>query len=268
MKKNTFIILGCCFINLSYLAANPDTPQIEESCMQDCVDQLLDEIKMKVSNLAHNDTVVMNTYDTFAKNIHRAYHQEKSLSASQVQNICYALEFAAQKHRLQTRKNPEKTPYIAHPIGVTNYVLEIGEIREESVIIASLLHDTVEDTQTTFEEIEEKFGKEVTNFVREMTDDKSLAMETRKRLQIINASTKSSGAAQIKLADKLYNLNDLLTAPPADWSQLRIDHYYEWVQSVVDRLPKVNEKLLAAVEGSIKTYWDAQNEKILASKEK
>jgi len=91
-----------------------------------------------------------------------------------------------------------------------------------------------------------------------VTDDKSLEGEVRKRLQVINASHKSAGAAQIKLADKLYNLNDLMRAPPAGWSQARIDQYYEWAQSVVDRLPKANDKLFAAVDDVINTYWEKQ----------
>jgi guanosine-3',5'-bis(diphosphate) 3'-pyrophosphohydrolase len=136
--------------------------------------------------------------------------------------------------------------------------MNIGEVRDPSIIIASLLHDTLEDTQTTADEIEDKFGSQVAGYVREVTDDKSLAQEARKRLQVISAAHKSKGAAQIKLADKLFNLNDLLSNPPSDWTTARIDRYYEWAQSVVDRLPKVNDNLFQAVDNMINAYWENQ----------
>jgi guanosine-3',5'-bis(diphosphate) 3'-pyrophosphohydrolase len=180
------------------------------------------------------------------------------MTAQEVAEICSGIDFAAEKHRFQTRKNKEKTPYISHPLGVAYNLMEVGEVRDPSVIIGALLHDTVEDTQTTFDEIENKFGKLVVGLVKEVTDDKSLAKEARKRLQVINAAHKSKGAAQIKLADKLYNLNDLFNNPPADWTQTRIDRYYEWAQSVVDRLPEANDKLMDAVDDVINDYWEKQ----------
>ena len=136
--------------------------------------------------------------------------------------------------------------------------MKTGNVRDTSVVIGALLHDTVEDTQTTFEEIENKFSKSVATLIREVTDDKSLAKEARKRLQVINASHKSKGAAQIKLADKLYNLNDLTNNPPKEWTQERIDRYFEWARSVVDRLPSVNDGLLGAVDEVINSYWEKQ----------
>src|SRR5262249_40981790 len=160
--------------------------------------------------------------------------KERSMTAQEIEQICAGLEFAAEKHRLQTRKNPEKTPYISHPIGVTNHLMIIGEVRDSSIILGSLLHDTVEESQTTFEELESKFGKQVADYVRELTDDQSLAKEARNRTQVIQAAHKSSGAAQIKLADNLFNLSDLFNNPPKDWTEARIDRYYEWAQSVVD----------------------------------
>ncbi|MBS0605195.1 MAG: bifunctional (p)ppGpp synthetase/guanosine-3',5'-bis(diphosphate) 3'-pyrophosphohydrolase [Verrucomicrobia bacterium] len=263
MKKNILPFLAALTMAASGLTASEEKPKVsicqtEECDVEDSVQCLLEETKQKLAELAHNDKVVMKNFETLADVLNNAYHKEKSMTAHEVQEICAGVEFAAEKHRLQTRKNPEKTPYISHPIGVANNLMEIGEVRDSAVILGALLHDTVEDTQTTFEEIENKFGKQVANLVREVTDDKSLAKEARKRLQVINASHKSKGAAQIKLADKLYNLNDLLRAPPADWTQTRIDRYYEWAQSVVDRLPKANDKLSEAVDDVINTYWEKQ----------
>lgn len=232
-----------------------------EDCeVEDTVRSSLEETRKKVSSLARDNATVMEKYDAFADVINIAYRKERSITAQEVQEICAGVEFAAEKHRLQTRKNAEKTPYISHPIGVAHHLMDIGEVRDTPVIIGALLHDTLEDTQTTYAEIEAKFGKQVADYVSEMTDDKSLATEARKRLQVINAAHKSKGAAQIKLADKLYNLNDLLESPPKDWTQSRIDHYYEWAQSVINRLPKANDKLLGALDEVIDSYWEKQQE--------
>lgn len=232
--------------------------QGEECSSGDMVTSGLQETRASLASIAHEDKIVMKNFDDLAGILHSAWYKEKSMTAQEIQKICEGVEFAAEKHRLQTRKNPERTPYISHPIGVACHLMQTGEIRETSVIIGALLHDTVEDTQTTFEELEQKFGKEVADLVREVTDDKSLSAEARKRAQVINAAHKSKGAAQIKLADKLYNLGDLLNTPPKDWTQARIDRYFEWARSVIDRLPAANDQLLEAVDGAINSYWEKQ----------
>jgi len=230
----------------------------EESVTEDPVTASLKQTRVKLAELARSDSTVMVNYDAFSDALDYAYHKEKSMTAESVAQVCAGVEFAAEKHRLQTRKNPEKTPYICHPIGVAYNLMKIGSVRDTQLILGALLHDTVEDTQTSLAEIKNKFGDQVASLVNEMTDDRSLAVEARKRLQVINAPNKSTGAAQIKLADKLYNLNDLLTNPPSDWTQARTDRYYEWAQSVVDRLPKANDQLLEAVDAAINTYWEKQ----------
>jgi guanosine-3',5'-bis(diphosphate) 3'-pyrophosphohydrolase len=116
----------------------------------------------------------------------------------------------------------------------------------------------MEDNQATQDEIRDQFGDQVAKLVKEVTDDRTLSIEARKRMQVITAPAKSPEAAQIKLADKLYNLNDLLNNPPVDWTQARTDRYYEWAQSVVDRLPPANDQLLDAVDGVINSYWEKQ----------
>jgi DNA-directed RNA polymerase subunit L len=263
MKKYILPFLATASALVSTGLASEEKPKVSicqaEACnTQDVVKTQLQQTRKKVSELAHEDKIVMNHFDAFADIINTAYHKEKSITVQEVDNICAGMEFAADKHRLQTRKNAEKTPYISHLIGVAYNLMSIGEVRDCDVILGALLHDAVEDTQTTFEELESKFGKNVAGYVREVTDDKSLAQEVRKRFQVINASHQSKGAAQIKLADKLYNLNDLLTHPPKDWTQMRIDRYYEWAQSVVDRLPQANDKLLKAVDEVINAYWEKQ----------
>ncbi|XP_071864255.1 metazoan SpoT homolog-1 [Bombus fervidus] len=151
--------------------------------------------------------------------------------------------FAAIKHKDQRRKDENETPYINHPIGVANILVQEGNIHDPVVIIAALLHDTVEDTDTTFEEIETQFGTEVRNIVKELTDDKSLPKVERKRLQIENAPKCSHKAKLIKLADKLYNLRDLQKAIPVGWSEDRVKEYFKWAKAVVDGCRRTNFNL-------------------------
>ena len=113
------------------------------------------------------------------------------------------------------------------------------------MIQAALLHDTVEDTETTLDEIEEHFGQDVREVVNEVTDDKTLAKAERKRLQVVKAPHKSHRAKLVKLADKLYNLRDLLRLTPENWSETRVQEYFVWSSNVVYGLKGTNEKLEA-----------------------
>ena len=154
-----------------------------------------------------------------------------------------AIKFAAEKHRHQKRKDEAGSPYIIHPIEVLDLLYNEGAVRETAVLIAGVLHDTVEDTGTKPEEIKELFGEDVMKLVMECTDDKSLPKAERKRLQVVNASHKSPGAKQIKLADKISNVQDLLKAPPKDWPLERKQEYLDWSSKVVDGLRGVNPRL-------------------------
>ncbi|KAG9352297.1 hypothetical protein JZ751_020710 [Albula glossodonta] len=122
--------------------------------------------------------------------------------------------FAAEKHKNQRRKDPEGTPYINHPIGVARILSHEGGVTDIEVLQAALLHDTVEDTDTSFAELEAAFGPKVARIVREVTDDKTLAKQERKRQQVEHAPHCSHQAKLVKLADKLYNLRDLNRCTP------------------------------------------------------
>lgn len=153
-----------------------------------------------------------------------------------------ALSLAAYKHRNQHRKD-NKTPYINHPIAVANILLNEAGITDEAVLIAALMHDTVEDTDTTPEEIERHFGRTVRGIVDEVTDDKSLPSAVRKQQQIDHAARLSDSAKLIKLADKTANLRDLTTTPPKDWSAARIDDYLEWGKAVINEIRGTHPQL-------------------------
>jgi len=156
--------------------------------------------------------------------------------------IFKALKFSAQKHKNQRRKGPDEAPYINHPIEVC-YQLISCNVADINTLIAAILHDTIEDTNTTPKEIEEAFGKDVLKIVEEVTDDKSLPKEVRKELQIANARKKSSSAKQIKIADKICIVTDIVKSPPKGWSlEIKIE-YLDWAEKVVNELKGANDCL-------------------------
>jgi guanosine-3',5'-bis(diphosphate) 3'-pyrophosphohydrolase len=163
-----------------------------------------------------------------------------------------ALEFAAAKHRRQRGKDAENSPYINHPIAVATVLAVEGGVTDEATLIAAILHDTVEDTQTTYSELEQKFGAEVTGLVRELTDDKSLEKAERKRLQIEHAPHASPRAKEIKIADKICNVRNLVDSPPADWTLQRRRESVAWSEQVVAGCRGVNAKLGAAFDEAIR----------------
>jgi guanosine-3',5'-bis(diphosphate) 3'-pyrophosphohydrolase len=144
--------------------------------------------------------------------------------------------FAAEKHRMQRRRDVEASPYINHPIALANVLKNEGGISDPIVLCAALLHDTIEDTETTYDELRHEFGPEIADVVAEVTDDPSLKKEARKLAQIEHAHLKTPRAKLVKLADKICNLRDMVERPPAEWSLGRKQEYFDWAKAVVDRL--------------------------------
>jgi len=159
------------------------------------------------------------------------------------QLLLKAAHFAAYKHRNQKRKDEEKIPYINHPISVAKIISEIGNVEDPEVLAAALLHDTIEDTETTVDELIDNFGERVCSLVQEVTDDKTLPRLQRKQRQIDHAKEISEGAALIKLGDKISNVTDIANTPPTGWNSHRRLEYFDWAEKVINNCPKVNEKL-------------------------
>jgi GTP diphosphokinase / guanosine-3',5'-bis(diphosphate) 3'-diphosphatase len=158
-----------------------------------------------------------------------------------------ALEFASAKHRDQRRKDVAASPYINHPIAVATLLWACG-IRDEVTILAGILHDTIEDTATTREELAALFGDAVADVVVEVTDDKSLPKQRRKELQIEHAPQLSTPARLVKLADKTCNVRDVIDSPPPAWPSERRQAYLAWAKQVVDGLRDVSPVLAAAFD--------------------
>jgi len=163
--------------------------------------------------------------------------------------ILKALAFAAHKHRDQRRKDVEASPYINHPIALADVLCNEGGITDENVLCAALLHDTVEDTNTTPEELTEHFGKAISAIVMEVTDNKKIAKAKRKRLQIEHAAHASHQAKLVKLADKICNLRDIVSHPPENWDLKRKHEYFDWAKQVVDQIRGTNADLETIFDG-------------------
>lgn len=159
--------------------------------------------------------------------------------------------FATERHAFQRRKNAARTPYITHPVEVVQLLIDSG-VRNETVLCAAMLHDTIEDTGTKYEELAELFGQTVADIVQECSDDKSLSKVARKMLQVEHAETVTEGAKLVKLADKLSNLRGILNDPPADWTDETKFGYFVWSYTVTSRMRGVNEQLDAMLDT---VYW-------------
>jgi (p)ppGpp synthase/HD superfamily hydrolase len=162
-----------------------------------------------------------------------------------VVDLARALDFAARKHRDQRRKGAASEPYINHPAEVARLVAEATAGEDPVLVLAALLHDTIEDTETTTEELEREFGPEVVGVVLEVSDDKSLPKAERKRLQVEHAPHRSDRARLIKIADKTSNLRSIVASPPSDWDATRKRAYFEWAAEVVAGCRGINATLEA-----------------------
>jgi guanosine-3',5'-bis(diphosphate) 3'-pyrophosphohydrolase len=157
--------------------------------------------------------------------------------------ILKAIHFAAGKHRIQRRKDVEKSPYINHLIEVAELLSRVGGVTDLVTLQAAILHDTVEDTKTSFEELEREFGAKVREVVESVTDDKKLPKEERKRLQIEHAPHIPERAKLVKISDKISNVLGVAQTPPADWSLERRQEYLDWTEKVVNGCRGCNPNL-------------------------
>jgi guanosine-3',5'-bis(diphosphate) 3'-pyrophosphohydrolase len=160
-----------------------------------------------------------------------------------------AITFAAERHKNQRRKGAGKVPYINHPLKVTKILSECGE-EDIDLLIAAVLHDVIEDTTSSEEDIKglsnvilSKFGETVLLTVLEVSDNKSLPVEERKRLQVVHTPNLSVRAKKLKIADKISNIQDIGMDPPENWTTKRKLSYLDWAKQVVEGARGLNIKL-------------------------
>ena len=168
-----------------------------------------------------------------------------TLNRKALSDFVRALAFASRKHSQQRRKDEEASPYINHPIALVSILAVEAEIHDPDVLCAALLHDTIEDTETSVEELVATFGGRVALLVQEVTDDKRLPKAERKLLQVEHAAHLSAKARLVKLADKIANLRDVVDNPPVDWPLARRQEYFDWAKQVVDKIAKPPPVLLS-----------------------
>lgn len=147
--------------------------------------------------------------------------------------VLAALRFAAAKHRHQKRKGEDGSPYLHHCIEVADTLAGLGGVCDPELLAAAVLHDTLEDTDATPEELGAAFGERVRRIVEEVSDDRSLPRDRRREIQVERAPTLSTEAKLVKLADKICNVGDVAHAPPVGWTIERRAEYVEWTARVV-----------------------------------
>jgi guanosine-3',5'-bis(diphosphate) 3'-pyrophosphohydrolase len=161
-----------------------------------------------------------------------------------------ACEFASQKHLFQRRKGVKDIPYINHPLEVANLLSHSNEEDDLELLIAAVLHDVVEDTDTTPEELTQLFGAKIANLVLEVTDDMKLTKKERRSNQVIHAPSLSGRAKQIKIADKTCNVLDIISTR-LEWTiTMKID-YIQWAMQVVNACRGVNTSLEAEFDKAV-----------------
>ncbi len=168
-----------------------------------------------------------------------------------MQALLKAIRFAAEKHRHQRRVDVRSSPYINHPIAVADLLANEVGIENTTILTAAILHDTIEDTDTTEREIKSKFGLEVARVVMELTDDMRLAPEVRKQAQIEHASQLSYAARLVKIADKTCKLRDLAENPPLTWSAERCAQYRDQAAAVVEQMRGTHPELQRLFERAL-----------------
>lgn len=160
-----------------------------------------------------------------------------------VVKLSQAVDYAARQHIAQRRKGESADPYINHLTEVAALLAEATEGSDLVLVIGGLLHDTIEDTGATAADLAQRFGPEVASLVEEVTDDKSLPKEVRKRLQVEDTPAKSTRAKLLKLSDKTSNLRGLVHTPPMGWTVERLRDYVVWSELVVRSCRGLNATL-------------------------
>jgi guanosine-3',5'-bis(diphosphate) 3'-pyrophosphohydrolase len=169
----------------------------------------------------------------------------------QADRLLKALTFAAQKHSRQRRKDRDASPYVNHLIAVAYVLAAEGGATNEDLLLAAFLHDTIEDTPTSLDELREEFGGGVADLVAEVTDDRALPKRERKHRQVLHAPALSEAAKQLKIADKICNVRDMVDSPPVLWTRRRRREYLDWSEQVVAGCRGVNARLDEAFDAAL-----------------
>ena len=147
--------------------------------------------------------------------------------------VSEAADLAARRHNGMQRKGRGDEPYINHLAEVANLLAVATEGADAELVAAGWLHDAIEDTPTTAEELAETFGKRVAALVVEVTDDMTLPQNQRRQNQVVDAPKKSSAAKLIKIADKISNIRARILPRPSQHEREDLIDYVAWAEKVV-----------------------------------
>jgi len=167
--------------------------------------------------------------------------------------LSQAADYAARQHIAQRRKGDRAEPYVNHVVEVAAMLAEATDGSDAVLVMGGLLHDTLEDTDATYADLVERFGTDVAGLVQEVTDDKSLPKQVRKRLQVETTPHKSTRAKLLKIADKTSNLRGLVESPPTGWTAERLRDYVVWAEQVVRSCRGLKAKLEARFDAAYET---------------
>ena len=174
--------------------------------------------------------------------------QPVTATAAHLAELLKAIELAASKHRNQRRMDVDASPYINHPLAVASLLAVDCGVHDIDILCAAVLHDTLENTQTTDAEIAGLLNSSVADLVLEVTNDNRLPWAERRQAQIDKSLQLSHGARLIKLANICCVLSELLMRPPADWPLQRKRDYFDWAECVVARLDGTDRRLQTRAE--------------------
>jgi (p)ppGpp synthase/HD superfamily hydrolase len=215
--------------------------------IQDDLDIKIHECRSLVSLYSNQNADVLKMFDETIV-LWKIY--QKTDRDFDIHTLLKAVSFAAIKHQGQTRKDLHCTPYIIHPIGVSRILWEEGKIRSANVLVAALLHDTLEDTETTPTELEHLFGPRVYSTVTEVTNDPLLTSLENKQRQVDHGPFLSMDAKLVKLADRIYNIRDMKNS---DWNEEKIQNYKSWGSKLLKALNGTNKRLERTLQIEIKS---------------
>jgi guanosine-3',5'-bis(diphosphate) 3'-pyrophosphohydrolase len=163
-----------------------------------------------------------------------------------------AADFAARRHSGKARKGRGNEPYVNHLAEVANLLAAATEGKDAELVAAGWLHDTIEDTGATAQELDQTFGPRVAGLVAEVTDDMSLPKEQRRKKQVADATKKSSGARLIKIADKISNIRARIRPHPGPNEREDLIDYLTWAEAVVAGCRGVNAMLDRTFDETVK----------------
>jgi (p)ppGpp synthase/HD superfamily hydrolase len=171
--------------------------------------------------------------------------------------VSEAAELAARRHIGMARKGRSNEPYINHLAEVANLLALVTNGGDAELVAAGWLHDTIEDTDTTREELAQKFSERVAALVVEVTDDRNLSQTERRQKQIEDAPRKSPDAKLIKIADKVSNIRARIAPQPSEAQRIDLAAYVIWAEKVVAGCRGVNTRLDTTFDEAVKAAKSA-----------